>query len=760
MSSVARRLSPRSSTVATVVIAAGLLVLLLGPLAAPSRAAFQSATLSPPQYDSFLYIPGEEIAWTIQATPGDRFDVEIVLDSDTSSTTPGTMIDSWDDRPVPTSGLLDMTYRILDTAEDSVWYWLRVYDASWIENGRVGLTYSSQQFTVQGYRLSIETERSAYLPGDTVTVTWSANMVRDGSLAPDGVGRLWAYDSVGGSLLTPSPHAFTSATGSFSFSLSRTADPAVDAVTWGWFNDTPSLPRRHQWDLVGFAVNELGVRVSTDAAVYRPGSVVTVSVDAKITINPLGPSPLEPGAANAQVVVTVTNLSSGAIVAAYGSPGPLVADAHGSVTHVFQLGAALADGTQFEVAVDATANGGVYSPLLASDSATFTVQTAVGISVQMRPNKAQFASGDVVSMQAFVYGESPGPFTFVWEARDVTVGGGNALLNRTTGDSAAFTYPTPATFEGRISFTVVVSDGRGNRATQAMGVDVAVGWLAVSADRSEFSPRDTIAVSWSLVSNVIQSPTYFYDVRDDSGEVVASGIPASGSVSYAVPQNASTSYTFSITASEAGRVATGTATVFAVSGVFLGLGLDRPSYLPGDVVQIRYTMQARGRSVLPTVFTFQLGLAGGPFRTQQTTTASGVLAYAIPPGIAQGNLVLGVFETNTGASAILTVTVGPTNPLWAITVADVPLFVILLGVAMLLVVILLVRSGALFPHGLHLRKAPGTPPEEKPGPPTAEPGPSPMSVTCRSCAGAIEVTTSKRPIEVMCPTCGETQMVP
>jgi predicted RNA-binding Zn-ribbon protein involved in translation (DUF1610 family) len=34
-----------------------------------------------------------------------------------------------------------------------------------------------------------------------------------------------------------------------------------------------------------------------------------------------------------------------------------------------------------------------------------------------------------------------------------------------------------------------------------------------------------------------------------------------------------------------------------------------------------------------------------------------------------------------------------------------------------------------------------------------------MSVTCRHCGKAIEITTSKRPIEVMCPSCGETQVV-
>lgn len=35
----------------------------------------------------------------------------------------------------------------------------------------------------------------------------------------------------------------------------------------------------------------------------------------------------------------------------------------------------------------------------------------------------------------------------------------------------------------------------------------------------------------------------------------------------------------------------------------------------------------------------------------------------------------------------------------------------------------------------------------------------PLMINCKSCGAEIEITTSKRPIEVMCPSCGETEMV-
>jgi len=34
-----------------------------------------------------------------------------------------------------------------------------------------------------------------------------------------------------------------------------------------------------------------------------------------------------------------------------------------------------------------------------------------------------------------------------------------------------------------------------------------------------------------------------------------------------------------------------------------------------------------------------------------------------------------------------------------------------------------------------------------------------MSITCRRCGKPIDLSTSRRPIEVMCPSCGETQVV-
>src|SRR3970282_1066373 len=103
-----------------------------------------------------------------------------------------------------------------------------------------------QRFAVQAYDLTVEVDRPAYLGGDDVIVTWTANNLKDGGLAPDGFGQLWVYDALGASLITPIVHTYSAASGSFTFRLPDLADPRWDGLVETWFNDTPSNPLRYQ----------------------------------------------------------------------------------------------------------------------------------------------------------------------------------------------------------------------------------------------------------------------------------------------------------------------------------------------------------------------------------------------------------------------------------------------------------------------------------------------------------------------------------
>jgi DNA-directed RNA polymerase subunit RPC12/RpoP len=156
-----------------------------------------------------------------------------------------------------------------------------------------------------------------------------------------------------------------------------------------------------------------------------------------------------------------------------------------------------------------------------------------------------------------------------------------------------------------------------------------------------------------------------------------------------------------------------------------------------------------------------LQFLGGSFKYVDASSATGSLTMPIPGNSPTGNLILLVQEGSTGASVYVIVHVGPVNPLVA-NVGGVPLFdilITLLFVVLLLAVILLWRRTGLgrAPSGPATGK-PSTPPPPPPSGPSQQAA-GPMSVACKHCGASIEITTSKRPIEVMCPSCGETQVV-
>src|SRR5574342_76501 len=76
-----------------------------------------------------------------------------------------------------------VTFTVPAGLADGANYAISVYDPMYIENGFVGVRFARQFFAVQQYELRVEVDRRAYIGGDRVFVTWSANNLRDGTLA-------------------------------------------------------------------------------------------------------------------------------------------------------------------------------------------------------------------------------------------------------------------------------------------------------------------------------------------------------------------------------------------------------------------------------------------------------------------------------------------------------------------------------------------------------------------------------------------------
>ncbi len=705
--------------------------------AAQANFTGSAVTLSPGKYTGTnIYVPGEQIQITLTATPND---VISLLIEDTSATYTASI----NNLTIGTSGQRIVPFTIRPTWPDGFVYSVRATDTT---SGQV----RTRAFGIETYSVNLWTDRAAYLPGDSVNVSWAVTYIQNGSLVPDGVGVLQVYDSAANNLLSVPQYNFSAPQGSYAFALAATVATGQRGTVYMWFNDTAGL-REYQMT-TSFAINPLGIVLQLSAATYAPGGVVSMNIYTRVSPNPANPHTYDPVAPDIPVSVNVTDLSTGNVVSGY-SATSLATDANGFLTYVFQLTSTPTTGN-YEVDATATAHG----TMSASTSATFDVQPTASLSVQISLNKLQYASGDTIRATAQVF-PSTARVTYAWTVVDTATGNTLAFAPN-VGPSYDFT--TPTTYQGTLRIGVEVNDGNGTTASASANAHVAFGYLALSLDRSEFNPGDTITATFNLQSNVITNPTYYWQVQDASGATASAGSTTGTSASFTTPSpTASRYYTFVVTASQNGRTAQASQTADQVAGYFLTVTPDRSSYNPGDTITLTYSLTTRGTSALPSVYHFQLGIYGMPYKAVDTTSASGTLTYTIPAGAPTGDEILQVYEGSTGSSTLVVVHVGPVNPL-LMDVAGVPLFdilIFLLFVVLLLAVVLLWRRTGMgrAPPSAETGK-PSTPPPPPPSGPSQQTA-GPMSVACKHCGASIEITTSKRPIEVMCPSCGETQVV-
>ncbi len=752
-----------NSKLAVALIGLGMLSGLL--LVAPPAAGVPVLTMDPPKYHPLYYVPGEQISFAINIAPADARVYDVLVTWDDGVTRTNESGDAFNDVTIPGAATsLPLSWTLPPALRDGDFYYVEVHDATWIEtNETSGVTYDTVRFSIRTWTLSLDLGRSRYLPGDTVTVLWSVNLIRDGSLAPSGYGQIWVWDwPTNNRLISPFPFTFTASTGTFSFQLLGTIPTNREVRAYSYYNSTAANADRFSYDTAIAQIDGLRMLVNVLAASYQPGGIVTVDVAAKNTDAP--PNWNDPGAANVEVDIAVTDQTTGLAVPQYGAQN-LVTDIHGNLRHVFQLNASIPDGTQFLVRADGVANNAVTA--FATD--TFTVTSRAGMTLILTFDKSQYLSGDTVTMTVDVIG-NPGPFTYIYETRDGATGN---LLDRQTkgaGDTNPnrYQYTIPTTFDGSLTFYATADDGNGNRRTDSRNFQIVLGVLTVALDRYEYNAGETISATYSLTKNaaVMTTPTYYYEIFDASvvpNVLVKSGV-ATGAVAYTVPQVPANSYLFRITAAEAGRSVSGSATANLASGVLLSIGFDKASYMPGETIRVDYTLTARGRTRLPTSLTFYIVMPGAPSRTIQTTSTSGTqtsgsLYYTVPQGYNEGPVPIAVQEFSTNAYAQETIIIGATNSFWTTTFGGIPAFDVILGLLVLFAFILIVLMWWRLRPGMAAPRVPAEKPVAPPPQPTAAPGPAPMTVSCKACGAPIEITTSKRPIEVMCPSCGETQMV-
>src|SRR2546426_438106 len=283
--------------------------------------------------------------------------------------------------------------------------------------------------------------------------------------------------------------------------------------------------------------------------------------------------------------------------------------------------------------------------------------------------------------------------------------------------------------------------------------------VTVVLDKSSYLSGDT-ATAQAIVYRT-PAPgnyTYVWRVRNFFFQLLNTTTTAGATFRYPIALDYTGTLRFEATVDDGqGTVAAGQQSA-TVAQAYMALSFDKTSYAAGDTVHARLTLTARGTASLPSQFRWALSSASASV-SSITTGPTADLFLTIPQGTGNGGLLVFANELNTGTSAFQTVQVGSAESFWATQVGGITVFALILGVLFVLLLLMVIalwrKVGAGFgPIG---GKA-AVPPPPPAGPVLSAPT-SPMSITCRRCGKPIDLSTSRRPIEVMCPSCGETQVV-
>ncbi len=729
------------------------------------------------QPDQKWFIPGDTIEITLEvfgATDGNE-DVFDIIMFPQFETTFSENVGYFDDIVVDAGGRATVTVSDSKTMAlpDGI-YDLYVGDMDWIEDGgwddRAPYP-DTAWFRIQLFIIIADTDSDGYLPGDDVNVFYSVISIKDGSLiteeAFDGIDfddrewGVWSEDSES----TEGPHSLSEQSGSFDFTISTIGSSFPSDYSIGiWFNGSYGAKREASTFLSGnmwpndFRVDALAVGVGTDRPIYQIGSWVRVEVNTMV----IGGTP-EPDVEVEITVLEGTGVTADKISGLGGDD--FESDASGKVVYGFSV-----DDSDFAEDETYTVRVNVSKHLKeAGSEATFDVRAGGrAIAVNMVFNKDVYTTGDTVdiSVETAVPEGASTTLTFIYKVTDPASG---TKAQEVSGNEI-FNYNIPSNFEGRLRFEVEVFNADGDSGMDIETKDVHYAVLLLNVEPQQFQTGNTLTANYRLISTLMTNPTFFFRITDDARptpKIVDEGVATDGSFQYTVPDVAPSYYDFWIYANQDGVWVETTDRVLLVSGYDIEISVDSPAYSPGDRVTIHYEITTKGDQGLPDKFVFDYGMSNGQTFTWQSDSSTGDIFYTIPSGVNEGDVGFLVTARDGDGNKIgeagemLRIQESP-NPFEYVRLGDIPLIsIILLILVILLIIIMLFRRPSAAPRKAEEPELGPPAEEEAPPPEEAEPmeEAGPLSINCKSCGAAIDITTSKRPIEVMCPSCGETEMV-
>ncbi len=552
------------------------------------------------------YTQGQEMEIRIESNYEERVDIRI----QDSTEEPYRTLESWHNQEFE-GGLWLEEYEIPEGEPDGT-YHVVVYSLDDDE-------LAERSFELRKYSLDATTDKTAYMPQDTVEVHYTVEKLLDGSQAQDiDIEYMITYRDEDFIQRTMGPEE-EPYTGYFDFEIPEYVHTFFPLTLEVWANGTYE---DHTSYWVGnIPIGELDANFWTDSNEYLSGQTIYVTTETTV----LG-SPVE----DAHVTVDLKQDGESVGYGQYGSSART--DDSGRVVLPIHLSENI--------------SGGIYHVNITAerhDTTVYPAEQEVRIEEEIRwldihleRDKHDYHLGDEVDVSYTVTKQGEPVDANV---RYEVVGGHGKVYEKGYAANGSIVFTVPESFNQDEDLYLIVYAKMDQDTTgyKEMRIPVHEIQLLLNADQIEYVGGDTINFEYEVLgTNVTRSE--MYKVIDANEDIIDMGEAEDGEFSFEVPEEPSSSYEARLEVVSTGRILVQESLELREASRYqLEISIKTSSsyttdvYEPGDEIEIRYRLRAVGNERLPEKITLNYFFQGtGHEGRVQTDSPEGTFTFEVP----------------------------------------------------------------------------------------------------------------------------------